>query len=1122
ARGVATAAGPTVVPFTTVRHGGGRLLDFEYGPDGSVAAVRHSGGAVLRTPTDPRSGRVTELRLEAGDTVVPVAAYRYSDAGDLLAVADASGAESRYTYDQAHRLLSWTDRNGVSYHHRYDELGRCVAQVGTGGVYANAFVYGADGLPDAPPGGRWTVLVETVRELDASPTGLPAGFDPEPVLDALCAMPAVAEIARRGPRAAADRSTAREDRAFGRLRLLVFRADARGDVWQIIDPVGGVRTFDRDAAHQVVREVDPSGAVTGYTRDRYGLITAVTTPDGASTTITRGRWGEPLREVGPGGRTWTYESDELGNTVAVVGPDGARERYDYEARREGSVLRRVIDPTGAVTEIDCDGNGLPILVRAPGDRVWTYERDAFGRLTALTDPLGRTTGYTWTPTGKPLTRRNPDGTVLTWTYDAEGNELARTDEAGNTATTAYTVLDAPSEVTGADGAVLRIAYDTQMQITSVTNPSGLVWRYEYDDAGRLIAETDYNGARTTYVHDSAGRIRATTDATGRMTRFVYDVSGRVVEEHTDDGVTTYRYDRHGDLVEAANPDAIVRFTRDAAGRVLTERIGDITVAVDYDRAGRRTQRIVDTRAVPGAGLGRRTVFTRDETGLLAGVASDDGHGPADLVRFGYDRGGNEIARAVGAAVVDRRYDERDRIIAQHVRAGGGVVAGRTWTYRSDGYVTGGQDLLRGAARVELDPAGRITAATADRAPIPPERYGYDRAGVLTLAPDADEPARTGPVASAGTLVTELGRRRYRYDAAGRLVRVVRTRLSHKPEVFEFTHTATGQIRTVAAPDGTVWRYGYDAFGRRVSKVRTDRAGTVSHTVVFGWDGDELVFQQDRAAGPTPSITEWHWVHHPETGEPLTQYSRTHGAPAPASHPAHAGRSAVDTEFYAIVTDLAGAPTELIDPRTGAVAGWASATVWGRTWWNGHAATALRFAGQYHDAETGLHYNRHRYYDPVTAAYTTPDPLGLAPNPADAHAYVHNPHTWVDPLGLASCGRGWWRTLRTFGPIGAARQEYVDTVRGITERGLARVAAGEDAATVARWAIDERNAMKTATRAKLPRVLNIWAERRNIRHYGDPVGPTYEFLHDVRGKTPMDIIKGAGRTSARVNRLLGVR
>ncbi|NLT99825.1 MAG: hypothetical protein GXW88_04160 [Pseudomonas lundensis] len=25
---------------------------------------------------------------------------------------------------------------------------------------------------------------------------------------------------------------------------------------------------------------------------------------------------------------------------------------------------------------------------------------------------------------------------------------------------------------------------------------------------------------------------------------------------------------------------------------------------------------------------------------------------------------------------------------------------------------------------------------------------------------------------------------------------------------------------------------------------------------------------------------------------------------------------------------------------------------------------MRFQGQYHDHETGLHYNRHRYYDPL--------------------------------------------------------------------------------------------------------------------------------------------------------------
>jgi RHS repeat-associated protein len=59
---------------------------------------------------------------------------------------------------------------------------------------------------------------------------------------------------------------------------------------------------------------------------------------------------------------------------------------------------------------------------------------------------------------------------------------------------------------------------------------------------------------------------------------------------------------------------------------------------------------------------------------------------------------------------------------------------------------------------------------------------------------------------------------------------------------------------------------------------------------------------------------------------------------------------------------------------------------------------LRFAGRYHDPETGLHYNLHRYYDPVTGRYQSSDPLGLAAA-ADPHGYVRTPAIRVDPLGL---------------------------------------------------------------------------------------------------------------------------
>ena len=58
-----------------------------------------------------------------------------------------------------------------------------------------------------------------------------------------------------------------------------------------------------------------------------------------------------------------------------------------------------------------------------------------------------------------------------------------------------------------------------------------------------------------------------------------------------------------------------------------------------------------------------------------------------------------------------------------------------------------------------------------------------------------------------------------------------------------------------------------------------------------------------------------------------------------------------------------------------------------------------YAGQYYDEETGLHYNWHRYYDPKTGRYLTPDPIGLA---GGINLYVYanlNPINSVDPLGL---------------------------------------------------------------------------------------------------------------------------
>ena len=64
---------------------------------------------------------------------------------------------------------------------------------------------------------------------------------------------------------------------------------------------------------------------------------------------------------------------------------------------------------------------------------------------------------------------------------------------------------------------------------------------------------------------------------------------------------------------------------------------------------------------------------------------------------------------------------------------------------------------------------------------------------------------------------------------------------------------------------------------------------------------------------------------------------------------------------------------------------------------------IRFQGQSFDTETGLHYNRFRYFDPDLGMFTTRDPIGLLGG-SNVFQYAPNPTGWIDPFGLSASSK----------------------------------------------------------------------------------------------------------------------
>ena len=1019
------------VQLSTVIHHSGAWIEYDYEQStGHLVTMRRSDGTVLEFKWHNRISRLLSIwvrneETHPGSEPFRLASYNYDGKGRLLKVINSAAGALRYYYDDQHRPFRWTDRNGHSYHYRFDDKGRVTAQVGSGGMFPNIAVWLKDTGDDAPEDGTVCVALECAGKFHGNPTEIGDTCVNE-YFDRLDKLPLANLLREKGLVGAGltgrGRTSTRDDKPWsipeellrdeflGDIRPTVYRSTPTGDVWRIITPEGVVTDRDYDEHHQIIQETSNTGVVTTIGRDEYGTITRIDFGDGTTETITPGAWGEPLQVTGRDGLTTEYEVDAAGMVTSITDPLGVVTRFEYDWRATGIVPKATITPSGLVRSMECDNAGRPIASTDPAGRRSSVTRDVRGLVTEVIDPVGNVTTVEYSPEGWVTRVVNPDGSERSGTYDGEGNLTQTMNETGAKTTTRYTVFDQVSEVVSPNGGVTRYTYNTQMEPITVTNADGHTWRFEYDWDGEVIKETDYNGLVTETRRSRDGLRADIINGEGIVTTH-YDAFGRLTEVHEIDDVVRFTRDKLGEITQVSNKWSTVDYQHDEYGRTISETTTlysgeQTTINLSHNPNG-----VIDSvsHVLPDERvISEKTRFS--EGGDVCELAySLDGKEVA-VAGLGVDALGRRSWISMDSTVRKLKFDKRSRVVSETMVKLGGEAAttsivDRAFSWRVDDVLEQVKDAVRDTTTdYVVDSLGRITGVThvdAARDQKPSESYEFSRAGMVTkLHPDITAKWADDVDLYGGTMPRQIGRTTFTYDKAGRVTQTVTKRLSKKPLVKHFYYGSGTQPVGYEDSDhpGVGWRYLYDGLDRRVGKEQIDTVtGDVLSRTVFMHQGNRLFGEQRTVNAHEPRLVGSGklWPVDSWTGDVMGQIEI-----AASSGPVDGwSQDQVDAVFYAMVSDFAGAPRELVDVTTGGIVGYSKQSLFGKRTWFGEKSSPLLFAGQYEDAESGWVYNRFRYYNAAFGVYNAQDPLGVGPNLASAQAYVDNPTTWVDIYGL---------------------------------------------------------------------------------------------------------------------------
>ncbi|WDE13511.1 RHS repeat-associated core domain-containing protein [Thalassomonas haliotis] len=818
-----------------------------------------------------------------------------------------------------------------------------------------------------------------------------------------------------------------------------------------LDPLGQQYQRKFDGTGRLLSQTGPDGRSIRYHYTELGQLKQKVAADGVKSLYHWDASGE-LLALQVGDKLTRYSYDRLGRLNASIDAQGLITEFVRDEK--GQVVEQLsydrAQPDNKIRKSFCyDDAGRLISEQAP-DEAAELSAAQSSAVDAEAEPgadqpPGNETRYHYQGLAQPSQKTFADGSYLKYSYDNERNLTAITRSDGQRYQIDYSESEQPVKLVGFDGREQHYGYDDNDKLISVSDSGERFIRLKRDNMGRIVEQSSVvaNSGKPQKEHNKADDKAAGKQATeltnkpGNKTGisfqhnnfYQYDLLGRLTRAHNSQRTVQLSYHRRGagsgQFKQVQQGNWSLDYDYNSKGQRASVKLPDGSCLLyEYDQNGQLSQ--LDYLNKSQAGSAGNKLKQAQRAGHTLGQSRP-------LMQCQYNKAGLMTGQTLGnGLLLSQSFDVHSRLTEQHWRSATaadehrqgqvltleqpGFNEQRFYQYDQQHQLLSCRQVVSGVATSpqagvttfnagpyqnnrQVQTAGgktqghekvfrynRLSQLINAREGEQDGHYHWDAFGNPVAACGADskktsshpgEPAQAQQVGNDEVALSSAGQVKvhqdrlvsfngtdYGYDSCGNQISSL-TKGEQQQRFFD----GLNQLRQLNV-NGALTHYEYDALGRRSAKI-TEQGRTD-----FIWDNHQLIGEHCQGK------FTW-YIYYPGSFLPVALVK--------------------NGEVYYYHLDQLGTPLCLTDKEAKAV--WRNnSDVFGAPLGEqggeplNEIENPLRFQGQYFDRESGLHYNRFRYYCPRQGRFIHQDPIGLAGG-INPYQYAPNPVNWVDPFGL---------------------------------------------------------------------------------------------------------------------------